>query len=109
MKKSGENSIKIKNSDQQENNSKKVLSPADKYKVSWGANEKKTSRALEGEEKNEFRASLNESLGMIEDIEEAEKHLSQSISMSRRIRGKSMDHSKSFTENTRRRQKSLNN
>ena len=42
-------------------------------------------------------------------IEEEEKHLSQSISMSRRIRGKSMDHSKSFTENIRRRQKSLNN
>ena len=47
MKKSGEQSGKVK--DAEDSSSKKLL-PADKYKVSFRDNEKKTSRALEGEE-----------------------------------------------------------
>lgn len=58
-----------------------------------------------------FRASLNKSFGMIDDIDEAEVDHQQkqsSISISRRIRNKSMDQSKSIAEITKLRQKSLN-
>ena len=47
MKKSGEQSGKVKEA---EDSSSKKLLPADKYKVSFRDNEKKTNRALEGEE-----------------------------------------------------------
>ena len=114
MKKSGEQSGKVK--DAEDSSSKKLL-PADKYKVSFRDNEKKTSRAIEREEnkskKNEaqdskeFRSSLNESFHMMDAIEDTEKKQSSSISMTQRLRGKSMDHSKSFTENLRKRQMSF--
>ena len=114
MKKSGEQSGKVKEA---EDSSSKKLLPADKYKVSFRDNEKKTSRALEGEENKskkievqdpkEFRSSLNESFHMMDAIEDAEKKQSSSISMTQRLRGKSMDHSKSFTENLRKRQMSF--
>jgi hypothetical protein len=119
MKKSGEQLVKVRDSDQPENNnSSKKLLPGDKYKISFRDNEKKTMRALEGEENKskkievqnpkEFRSSLNESFHMMDAIEEAEKKQNTSFSMTQRLRGKSMDHSKSFTENTRKRQISLN-
>lgn len=119
MKKSGEQLVKVRDSDQPENNnSSKKLLPGDKYKISFRDNEKKAMRALEGEENKskkievqnpkEFRSSLNESFHMMDAIEEAEKKQNTSFSMTQRLRGKSMDHSKSFTENTRKRQISLN-
>lgn len=105
------NSVKVK--DAEDSSSKKLL-PGDKYKVSFRGNEKKNTRALEGEENNskkievqdpkEFRSSLNESFHMMDAIEQAEKKQSSSISMTQRLRGKSMDHSKSFTENFKKRQ-----
>ena len=106
------NSVKVKDvGGQPENNSGKKIMPADKYKVSFRGNEKKGTRALDGEENNskkiepqepkEFRASLNESFHMMDAIEDAEKKQSSSVSMTQRLRGKSMDHSKSFTENFR--------
>lgn len=86
----------------------------DKYKVSLHGNDKKATRALEGEDDKskkievqdhkEFRSSLNESFHMMDTIEELEKKkASSSVSMTQRLRGKSMDHSKSFTDFTKKR------
>jgi hypothetical protein len=119
MKKSGEQLVKVRDSDQPENNnSSKKLLPGDMYKISLRDNDKKTMRAIEGEENKskkievqnpkEFRSSLNESFHMMDAIEESEKKQNTSVSMTQRLRGKSMDHSKSYTENTRKRQISLN-
>ena len=81
MKKSGDHSAKIRNSNQ-ENNSKKVQA-AEKYRVIFGSSVKKINRAREGEEKKskkikvklpkEVRSSLNDSFGLIEGIEEEEQ------------------------------------
>jgi hypothetical protein len=88
--------------------------PDDKYKVSFRGNDKKATRALEGEDDKskkievqdpkEFRSSLNESFHMMDAIEEQEKkQASSSISMTQRLRGKSMDHSKSVSDFTKKR------
>jgi hypothetical protein len=84
------------------------------YKVSLRGNDKKATRALEGEDDKskkievqdhkEFRSSLNESFHMMDTIEELEKKkASSSVSMTQRLRGKSMDHSKSVTDFTKKR------
>ena len=108
LKKNQETSIKVTA------NLIKQLLPEDtrqKNKVSSGVDNEndKSKKALEVTDHPEYRSSLNKSLKEIDDTEETEEknNNNKSVSISRRIRNKSMDHSKSVTNILRQRQQSF--